>query len=423
MLPWGRGGDQPARCFLQSLAFSLDLGDNYVAGPPGVRNNSFEATRRREPEHTFRGESLMKLPAAKLSAGRGFTLVELLIVIAIIGTLVGLLLPAVNAARARARQAQCLNNISELGKAMSSYTTSKNEFPGLIEYQRTTIPYAGFAALDGVPATNNVVDLALPWPARLLADLDQAGLSEQLLTNNGGAGLALANSESIYRNPPRLEIFICPSDEGTNTEVAKISYVGNAGYFDRTAKSGGNQINDVKANGIFHDQRYPGAAHVKLGADIKDGGNSTMLISENVHRDETINGDAVTWLNPVALDPQLPNLGLNVEQIYGMVWDYDTSAPGNPSTQAPLNRADSSVSDYASQERFFARPASSHPEVFNVLFVGGNAKAVNQGIEYRVYQQLMTPNGAKAKALDYTGNDGPERMRQFMNPPLKESDY
>ncbi|MDZ4656873.1 MAG: DUF1559 domain-containing protein [Bythopirellula sp.] len=353
------------------------------------------------------------------SSRRGFTLVELLVVIAIIGTLVGLLLPAVQAARARARQAQCLNNIAQLGTALVSYATDgKGEFPGLVQYQRTTIPYE--AIIDGDMSTNTVVDLALPWPAKLLPNLDQQGLSEQLVTNNGGAGLAVSASDSIYKNPPRIEVFICPSDEGTNAEVAKLSYVANSGYFDRDAKTGGNQINDVKANGLFHDQRYPGAAKVRLGADIKDGANVTLMLSENIHRDEAINNVASSWLNPVALDPQLPNPNLNIEQIYGMVWDYDSAAFNNPSTQARFNRTNPADQEYSiiAADRYYARPASSHSEVFNVTFAGGNAKAISENIEYRVYQQLMTPNGAKADALD-----SPDDMRQFTRVPLKESDY
>jgi prepilin-type processing-associated H-X9-DG protein len=74
----------------------------------------------------------------------------------------------------------------------------------------------------------------------------------------------------------------------------------------------------------------------------------------------------------------------------------------------------------------FARPASNHPSGVNAAFADTHVEFVRDDVDYTVYQQLLTPNGAKCvDPTDHTANlNQGEPIHAFRNaPPLSEADY
>jgi prepilin-type N-terminal cleavage/methylation domain-containing protein/prepilin-type processing-associated H-X9-DG protein len=129
---------------------------------------------------------------------KAFTLVELLVVIAIIGILIGLLLPAINAAREAGRRAKCMNNMKQLGLGVLNYVGSVGKYPAAM-----TVPKTADAA--------NTNQWGANWVITILPQIEDTGLSKQFHIDFG-KGLYVSSGTNEIARKTNLPVMLCPSD-------------------------------------------------------------------------------------------------------------------------------------------------------------------------------------------------------------------
>ena len=148
----------------------------------------------------FQQEGIYSLTRKGVKQGC-FTLIELLVVIAIIAILAAILLPALNSARERGRSASCMNNVKQIGNALSAYVSASDGF---------------YPPTSWVSGTNSNGDQRSTWINMLAADV---GVNIDLWMSSGYGAL------------PPDSVFHCPTQRSFDKRTLCASYGYNAAYF------------------------------------------------------------------------------------------------------------------------------------------------------------------------------------------------
>ncbi len=207
----------------------------------------------------------------------GFTLVELLVVIAIIGVMVGLLLPAVQAAREAARRMSCQNKVKQLGLALHNYHSAYDQIPaGAVWYEGYTF---GSAA-----GTRCVSAAMFIMPFLEMGSLYEAFDSDAKRATPGSAPW---DSPSLRAAGPQ-SAFLCPSAQFADTPVlngvSKCTYVFSVGdELWHNARMDSQE--SASSRGDIRSRFLPGLPTLMRDSrrkfkDIVDGTANTVAMSE-----------------------------------------------------------------------------------------------------------------------------------------------
>ncbi len=352
--------------------------------------HTLPSTGDRRPQRPLFGQASRPL--------HGFTLVELLVVVAIIALLVALLIPAVQAARESARRTQCANNIKQIALATLHQANSDGD----------RLPVGSF--VHGSPPQAS-------WPglfATILPRIDQTNLFQQV--NFSGRALSVPGNASKPVDPANASIrmtivpqYICPSYRWRATwanavdsgAVTVYQGVGGALRGGETlpdenqsqspphGQNNNRHLGHTPMNGLF------GWNKPRAIASARDGMSNTLMFGEFVHADT------------LATSPYRPDNGGNVRPWLAGGSAEERSQSGSLSFKAVNRCALNAVvnrnnGSYPNPAAYFNHLpfGSHHPGGATFALGDGRVSFVDDGVDFALYKDLASCNGSVASPSD-----------------------
>jgi prepilin-type processing-associated H-X9-DG protein/prepilin-type N-terminal cleavage/methylation domain-containing protein len=321
------------------------------------------------------------------SSSHGFSLIEVVVVVLVVGSLAILVVIAVHAARDAARRAQCVNNLKQIGLALHNYHAAVGLFPSAYSTQlRNGSPISEAGGNWG-------------WGTMILAYLDQGPLF-----NAVNFGRILYDSEVDTVRRTGLGVFLCPSSEdlgpvhimqwgGTDPvvdDLAPANYVASAGR-----RAIGRSPHSPDWSAFTRNSEEDGAMYANSAVGLSavlDGASSTLLVGERSR-----NLADSTWVGTTPItDGQICTRAGNPTQecVATNVLVMSHTSPENGG-RVPI-WVDCPNYPAAGADGYWSRHAGG----CNFLFCDGSVRFVKSGIDPRVFSALSTRAGQEVVNLE-----------------------
>lgn len=351
----------------------------------------------------------------------GFTLVEMLVVIGIIGVLMSLLLPAIQQARESARRAQCDNNLYQMGRAFYNHEAQLKKFPtGGIDdwpdianfsdqYQDSTGKYIS------TPWQTRIQGLG--WPFQLLPYMELTSYYE------------IPDQKTL--NTKVVPYYLCPSRRGAQywsgatdekTGAALMDYASvTPGYTDeQVSASGGvdgpakrwedaacsfwgglrNADTSSQNSGVLQKNKYPYVYYgiiVRTTSVVKEKNDNGRKTEESYGCAPAISSDVRDGLSNTFLigeklvDSSLYEIGCDYDDrgwTDGWDWDTTRSTSYTPRMDAPFTNSSWDMYQADEVNSYGFRFGASHYSSFGMVYGDGSVHSISYDVDGEIFRRM-----------------------------------